>query len=164
MSKQENCLLVSACLLGKRVRYNGEGQLLDHPFLAKLIAEQRVIAVCPEMDGGLPTPRPPAEIKAEGASVRVVTINAIDVTSQFIAGANRALETAKASNCTFALMAARSPSCGNQQIYDGSYSGRLIEGAGIAADLLQRNGIPVFNQHQLEELEAAMSRAEKASA
>jgi uncharacterized protein YbbK (DUF523 family) len=155
MSSSEK-LLVSACLLGSKVRYNGEGQLIDHPFLARLIAEGRVVSVCPEVDGGLPIPRPPAEIQKSGTSVKVMMINSVDVTAQFVAGANKALQTAREQDCKFALMSARSPSCGNEQIYDGSYSGRLIEGTGIAADLLQRHGIRVFNQFQLDALESAM--------
>ncbi|TCS43031.1 DUF523 domain-containing protein [Reinekea marinisedimentorum] len=164
MPDQMENLLVSACLLGEKVRYNGSGQLVDHPFLAALIDAGRVITVCPEVDGGLPTPRPPAEIQSSGSAVRVVTINAIDVTEQFTSGANNALEVAKKEGCAFALMAARSPSCGNQQIYDGSYSGKLIEGSGITAELLQRNGIQVFNQYQLDDLEAAMTQAARAQA
>lgn len=149
-------LLVSACLLGQNVRYDGRSQLTEHPLLIRLEAENRLVPVCPEVDGGLTTPRPAAEIQQRSSTKRVIATDQSDVTEFFIAGAEKALRTAQTEGCLFALMAARSPSCGNEKIYDGSYSGKLIDGAGITASLLMNNGIQVFNQFQIDELAVIM--------
>ncbi|KDE38634.1 MAG: DUF523 domain-containing protein [Nitrincola lacisaponensis] len=144
-------ILVSACLMGAKVRYDGRDNLLEHPALQRWKAQGRLLMVCPESLGGLPTPRPPAETQSR-FPILVTTREGDDVTPEFLAGAEATLKLAKQHSVCCALMKSRSPSCGNTQIYDGSFSGTLTEAPGVAADELIRNGIPVFNEHQLEEL------------
>lgn len=144
-------VLISACLLGAKVRYDGRDNLLEHPVLQRWQEQGRLVTVCPESQGGLPTPRPPAETQTR-FPILVTTRDGEDVTPQFLQGAEKALELAQQYDCCCALMKSRSPSCGNQEIYDGSFSGKLISAPGIAAGELIRNGIPVFNEHQLDEL------------
>lgn len=144
-------ILVSACLLGAKVRYDGRDNLLDHPTLKRWQDQGRLVPACPETLGGLPTPRPPAEVQTR-FPILITTDAGDDVTPEFLSGAELTLELARQHGCCCALMKARSPSCGNQEIYDGSFSGRLVSAPGIAADELLRNGLPVFNEHQLDEL------------
>ncbi|MAA64637.1 MAG: purine-nucleoside phosphorylase [Alteromonadaceae bacterium] len=152
-------VLVSACLLGESVRYDGGHLFIDHPLIARWRDESRLVAVCPEMAGGLPVPRPAAEtLGGDGRGVldgvaRVIARNGQDVSSAFVAGAEQALAVARRNHCVLALLAARSPSCGNRQIYDGSFTGQLIEGQGVTAALLERSGVRVFNQFELEDAE-----------
>ncbi len=141
-------ILVSHCLLGEPCRYDGQSKPVA---LLKRLQQQghTLIPVCPEVMGGLSTPRPPAEIQADG---RVVNRTGADVTTEYTAGAQRALELAREYGCTVAVLKEKSPSCGNAQIYDGSFSGTLIPGQGIAARLLAEHGIRVLGESQLEEL------------
>lgn len=151
-------ILISACLLGQRVRYDGDDNLVVHDALDRWLQEGRLVPVCPEVMGGLPTPRPPAEIQGgDGADVMsgripVLTNEGTDVTREFIAGAEKALSIAQAEACRFAVMAARSPSCGNRNIYDGHFSGQLVPGMGTTASWLNQHGIEVFNQNEIEML------------
>ncbi|EAR09562.1 DUF523 domain-containing protein [Reinekea blandensis] len=148
-------ILVSACLLGDRVRYDGADNSVSNDWLQRWKEEGRLVPVCPEVSGGLPIPRPPSEIQGgNGEDVlsqqaSIVDIHGRDVTREFLVGAEQALATAQKYGCRFALLAARSPSCGNEQIYDGTFSGALIPGAGATAALLKQNGIQVFNQAQI---------------
>lgn len=115
-------ILVSACLLGNRVRYDGGHHLLEHPIINHWRREGRLVAACPEVLGGLPTPRAPAEIQGR-FPILVTTREGEDVTPQFLAGAEHAMEIAHRHHCCCALMKANSPSCGNHSTYDGSFSG-----------------------------------------
>lgn len=142
-------ILISACLLGDKVRYDGTGKLLQHPLIKKWQAEERLQPICPEMTGGLPTPRPPAEIQKHRI---ILTDNGKNVTEAFQKGAHRALELCQQNGIKAALLKANSPSCGNQHIYDGSFSGKLVKGAGITAQLLSEHGVVVFNEQQISEL------------
>ncbi|MCJ8312369.1 MAG: DUF523 domain-containing protein [Saccharospirillaceae bacterium] len=144
-------ILVSACLMGEEVRYDGKHNLVEHITLNKLKTQNRLILVCPEMLGGLPTPREPAEIITTSKTIRVKTEQKIDVTAQFIEGANKTLQICLDNKIDIALMAAKSPSCGNIETYNGEFNRTLIKQAGITAQLLQKNGIKVFNQNQLNE-------------
>lgn len=145
-------ILISACLLGEKVRYDGKSQsLLNHPTLAKWHQEGRFSGICPEVSGGLPIPRKPAEIQTQ-FPILITTDQGEDVTPEFLLGAEHALEMAHQQNVCCALMKAKSPSCGNTEIYDGSFSNTLTSGSGTAAAELIRAGIPVFNENQLEEL------------
>jgi uncharacterized protein YbbK (DUF523 family) len=152
-------ILISACLLGSPVRYNGTDLLLDHPLIKQWKKEGRLISICPEVAGGMPTPRAPAEIvggdgnKVLSKEVQVINNNKEDATEAFIIGANKALQIAKENNCVVAILTERSPSCGSSQIYDGSFSGVRKQGIGVTTALLESNGIKVFNQYQLEELQ-----------
>ncbi len=155
-------VLVSACLLGAKVRYDGRDNLLDHPVLKRWHQQGRLVAACPETLGGLPTPRAPAEIQTR-FPILITTDADVDVTPEFLSGAEQALDLAHQHECCCALMKARSPSCGNQEIYDGSFSGTLTTAPGVAADELLRNGIPVFNEHQLSELIAFVEQQGQAA-
>ena len=151
-------ILVSACLLGKLVRYDGE-ILSNCPQLLKEWEELGlVIPVCPEVDGGLPTPRPPAEIQqGDGKDVvagnaRVNDIHGKDVTEAFLKGAEEAFRQAEENEVEFAILKAHSPSCGSKLTYDGSFSNRLKEGQGVAAALLEKNGIQVYNEDEIDQV------------
>jgi uncharacterized protein YbbK (DUF523 family) len=146
--------LVSACLLGIGTTYDCSSH--PHPPLIELAARGCVVPVCPEVAGGLPIPRPPAEIVGgDGHAVldggaRVLTRDGDDVTEAFIAGARVALETARRFKVKTAVMQPRSPSCGHCQVYDGSFSGRLVSGQGVAAALLTRYGVEVMSPDELK--------------
>ncbi|MCT8266943.1 DUF523 domain-containing protein [Afifella sp. JA880] len=152
-------ILVSACLLGQTVRYDGGTRPLHHPVLARWHAEGRVVGICPEVIGGFSVPRRPAEI-AEGRSGddvlagrgRVVDTFGADVTEGFLAGARAALQIARAQNCSFALLIDGSPSCGSHLIYDGSFGGRKHAAMGVTSALLRANGIEVFADHEIDAL------------
>jgi uncharacterized protein YbbK (DUF523 family) len=145
-------ILVSACLLGHKVRYDGGGVLWPDPRLQKWLEEERLVPVCPEVEGGLPTPRPPAQIR-DG---RVVTGDGTDVTVPFDRGAQAALDLARKHGAVLAILKQSSPSCGSLQIYDGTFSGRKIPGEGRTTALLRRHGIQVFGEDQLDEVEQAL--------
>ena len=160
---QKQNILISACLLGSPVRYNDTDLLLDHPLIKRWGNEGRLISICPEVAGGLPTPRAPAEIaKGDGAAVlsrqsKVIDNTNKDVSEAFILGANKALKKAKENHCIAAILTERSPSCGSSMIYDGTFSGVKETGMGVTAALLEQSGIRVFNQYQLEELKLYIS-------
>ncbi|MCC7140530.1 MAG: DUF523 domain-containing protein [Candidatus Eisenbacteria bacterium] len=151
-------ILVSACLLGEAVRYNGLDRRSSHAVLVRWIEERRIVPICPEVAGGLPVPRPPAEIvggAGGGAVLRgastVVTDGGVDVTDAFRRGAEVALSTALARGVRVALLKEGSPSCGSGYIYDGTFSGSRRDGLGVTAALLQSAGIRVFSEHQFED-------------
>jgi uncharacterized protein YbbK (DUF523 family) len=137
---------------------------VDHPKLEQWLGEGRLIAFCPEVEGGLPTPRPPAEIiGGDGVDVmigeaKVHNINGIDVTELYLLGAQKALQIAQAHDVRLAILKSRSPSCGNAFIYDGQFSNTLKPGKGVTAALLERNGIRVFNEEEIEEADSYLSR------
>jgi uncharacterized protein YbbK (DUF523 family) len=154
-------VLVSSCLLGAPVRYNGEHKRSDSAILARWVAEGRVVAVCPEMAGGLPVPRPAAEIAsgASGAAVlagkaKVIDVRGNDLSAAFVAGARDTLLQAQALGIRVAVLKEGSPSCGSGYIYDGSFSGSKLNGHGVTAALLQSAGLRVFSEAQLAEAEA----------
>ncbi|MCV6589905.1 MAG: DUF523 domain-containing protein [Marinobacterium sp.] len=146
-------ILISACLYGKPVRYDGNNNsIMGHPIIQHWQQQGRLVSVCPEVAGGLPTPRPAAETQSQ-FPILITTREGEDVTPQFLLGAELTLELAEAHNICCALMKARSPSCGNDQIYDGNFDGTLVPGSGAAAAELIRSGIPVFNETQLDQLQ-----------
>jgi uncharacterized protein YbbK (DUF523 family) len=161
-------LLVSRCLLGHKVRYDG-GAHGPFDLLQHWQDEGRIVALCPEVAGGLATPRPPAEIPGgQGVQVLdgnlpVLTDSGEDVTSAFVAGAEIALQLVRQHGLRVAVLKARSPSCGNMHNYDGSFSGTLVEGEGVTAALLRRAGVRVFNETQLTEAAAELVRLEQGS-
>jgi uncharacterized protein YbbK (DUF523 family) len=146
-------VLVSACLAGCACRYDGGANPTSE--VARLVAEGRAIQVCPEEDGGLPTPRPPAEIVGgDGHDVlegraRVMTKDGTDVTDIYLTGARIALERARAAGVTKAILKARSPSCGKGAIYDGTFTRTRATGDGVTAALLMRNGIEVVTERDI---------------
>ena len=135
-------LLISACLLGAKCKYSGGSNALPPETLAALKARYRLIPVCPEVAGGLPVPREPGERQGD----RVVSRSGRDVTEAYRRGAEAALALARRFGCRKALLKARSPSCGSGQIYDGSFSGRLIDGDGVAAAPLRASDLVVLNE------------------
>ena len=138
-------IIVSACLAGINCNYKGQSKPCEK--VIKLVKEGKAIPVCPEILGGLSIPRPAAEQK----NGKIITKDGRDVTAKFLRGAEEGLKIAKLVNCKMAILKARSPSCGSNKIYDGSFSGRLIDGDGIFADLLKKNGIEVFSEEDLED-------------
>jgi len=147
-------ILVSRCLLGHRVRYDG-GAHGPFDLLGVWQSEGRIVPLCPEVAGDLPTPRPPAEIPSgQGGAVldgrvAVVTVGGEDVTAAFVAGAEAALELIARHGIRLAVLKARSPSCGNLENYDGSFSGTRVAGEGVTAAALKRAGVAVFNETEL---------------
>ena len=139
-------LLISACLLGVECKYSGGSNALPEETIEKLRTRYRLIPVCPETAGGLPTPRDPSERLGE----RVVSCRGADVTAQFKKGAEAALTLARRYGCTTALMKEHSPSCGSGLIYDGSFSGKLVKGDGCAAELLKAVGVSVVGENVTE--------------
>ena len=141
-------ILVSACLLGICCRYDGRGNP-NHNVLSLLDREDvTLIPVCPEQLGGLPTPRIPSERQGRN----VVNRAGEDVTPQFVQGAEEALRIAKAYGCTTAILKERSPSCGCGTIYDGTFTGTVTEGDGIAAELLKQHNIAIFGESRIADL------------
>ena len=140
-------ILVSNCLLGCDCRYKGDGcacqQIID------LAGEHTLIGVCPEQMGGLSTPRAPSEIQKDGS---LLNIDGIDVTEQYMRGANIALYLAQLNKVDFAILKAKSPSCGKGRIYDGTFTGGMIDGNGVTVQLLLDNGFPVYTENELDEL------------
>lgn len=139
-------ILVSACLMGEKVRYDGNDNLLQHPLMQRWQQEQRLLMICPEVAGGLSVPRAPAE----QIGTRIITFDGADVTAAFQRGAWRAQQLAQQQGVVMAILKARSPSCGVGQIYDGSFSRRLIAGDGVTAAALRQLGIAVFSELQLD--------------
>lgn len=148
-------LLVSACLLGQAVRYDGAARPLDAAQRARLEARYRLVPVCPECLGGLPVPRPAAELAdCDGSAVlagcgQVRTRDGEDLTAAFVEGARHTLRIAREQGATHALLKAGSPSCGSRRIHDGSFSGTLRAGAGVTAALLKQHGLHVLGEDEL---------------
>jgi uncharacterized protein YbbK (DUF523 family) len=136
-------VLISACLLGEKVRYDGG----DNALLDERLQALDVVPCCPEVDGGLPIPRIPAEIYHD----RVVNREGKDVTKAFQKGANHALSLVKEHGIKVAIMKANSPSCSNENIYDGTFSKHLTKGKGLTVGVLEKEGVKVFNEKQLDE-------------
>ena len=149
-------ILVSACLAGFDVKYNGSHNLNEK--IKKWFEEKKAIPICPEVLGGLSIPREPAEIVGgEGEDVldghaKVITNNGIDVTEQFIKGANETLKIALELNATMVILKERSPSCGSSMIYSGEFNGNKKKGTGVTAALLKRNGIQVLSEENFIKL------------
>lgn len=138
-------ILVSACLYGECTKYDGTNNILKHPLFMKWKNMGVLIPVCPEVLGGLPTPRPCSEIK-DG---KVINTEGQDVTEEFNKGAEETLKIARENGVTFAILKQSSPSCGCKRIYDGTFSGNKISGMGVTARLLTDNGIVVFDEDDM---------------
>ena len=135
--------MVSACLMGKNCKYNGGNNLRKK--VLDYVKGHEVITVCPEVMGGLPTPRVPAEIVNDV----VTTKDGQNVDKEFRMGAEKALQIAKENQVDLVILQSRSPSCGSKQIYDGSFSGKKIDGQGIFAKMLTENGFQVMDVEDL---------------
>ena len=138
-------VLVSACLLGVNCRYNGVPK--EDTAVKELLNREDItlIPVCPEQFGGLSTPRTPSERKG-GC---VVSLEGEDRTEAFMRGAEETGRIAQLYGCEAAILKERSPSCGNKQVYDGSFSGTVVPGEGVTAELLRKNGVKVFGESEL---------------
>lgn len=140
-------ILVSACLLGVHCRYDGTGKHMGE--LDKWKEKHNFIPVCPEQLGGLPTPREASERLGD----KVFSKSHKDVTAEFKKGAKETLKLAKYYNVSLAIMKERSPSCGCKIIYDGTFSGKRVEGNGVAVDALLQAGIKVYGESEIEVLD-----------
>jgi len=144
-------LLVSSCLLGELVKYNGGHNLLDESLLILLEKKYELFSFCPETEAGMETPRIPCEIVSTHP-IQVVNKNCEDKTQLFLAGANKALDLCKKENIKKALLKANSPSCSSETIYDGTFRGITVFGFGISANLLTKCGITIFDETRINEL------------
>lgn len=136
-------LLVSGCLLGKNTKYNGKNNYI--PLIEKIKEKYNIIVICPEVMGGLSIPRDPSEISGN----KVINNKMKDVTFEYNKGAEIALELAIKNNCKKALLKEKSPSCGVNYIYDGTFSGNIICGMGITTKLLVSNNIDVYSENEI---------------
>jgi len=139
-------ILISACLVGDNVKYDGGNN--KNPLIEKLLEKYELVPFCPEVEGGLPTPRHPSEQRGE----QVVNDIDEDVTDEFNRGADLALNICLYLKITKAILKERSPSCGVHSIYDGTFSHKVIPGSGVTATLLKRKGIEVYNEDEIPEL------------
>ncbi len=159
-------ILVSACLLGEKVRYDG-GDCCRDGRLAQWRSEGRLLPFCPEVAGGLPVPRPAAEIEQGDAEAvlhgkaLIRTQSGTDVTDAFMQGAEKALAECRRHGIQMVILKEGSPSCGTTKVNDGSFTGSKVAGAGLTAQLLSRHGIRVFSDEQLDEAAACLREMEK---
>ncbi|RBQ26731.1 MULTISPECIES: DUF523 domain-containing protein [Arcobacteraceae] len=154
-------ILVSSCLLGEDVRYDGANSniALNPKFkfsykelFMDIMCENEIYSICPEVAGGLTIPRNKAEIKSHNKPFIVIDEFNNDITINFLLGAKKALDICKENDIKVALLKSKSPSCGNSKVYDGTFNGNLIDGKGLTARLLEENGIKVFNENELDNL------------
>lgn len=143
-------ILVSACLLGEPCRYDGRAK--PSAAVQELAKCHRLVPVCPEVEGGLTTPRPPSELQVADAGQRVVNAEGVDVTVAFERGAEAACRLAEAEECAVAVLKSGSPSCGSETVYDGTFTGRMRRGEGVTAARLRERGIRVVDEEHLENL------------
>lgn len=139
-------ILVSNCLLGCACRYKGDD--CKNEKILELAKEHVLLGVCPEQMGGLETPRDPSEIVGD----KVLSCAGRDVTAQYRKGAEAALYLATLNHVDFAILKAKSPSCGRGLIYDGTFTGNKVPGNGVTVSLLLENGIPVYTEDELDQL------------
>ncbi len=168
MKIRKNCedelkkILISACLLGRVVRYDGKALPVSDKILKAWIRQGRTVAVCPEVMAGMDVPRTPAElIHGDGDDVLdgkaiVADRSGNDLTDDFLLGARKALDLCRLHHIDVAVLSEASPSCGSARIHDGSFSGRKAAGMGVTTALLRRSGIRVFNQYDLMAAEKAL--------
>lgn len=138
-------ILVSACLIGDKVRYDGRGNY--NPNIKYILENFDVIPFCPEVEGGLPIPRIPSEIK----NGEVINKEGKNVTRNFVEGANKALNIVSYFNITTAILKENSPSCGVHNIHDGNFNNKLIEGEGITTKLLRQHGVKIISENEIEQ-------------
>lgn len=155
--KKKIKVLISACLLGDNVKYSGGNNL--SPELVTLLEKYNVdiIKVCPEYFAGLPIPRLPSEIKED----KVYSKDGRDITEEFLVGAEKTYQVAKNKEIDFAILKERSPSCGSSYIYDGSFSGKVIQGQGLTTRRLNKENIVIFSEENLKEIEKYLKELNK---
>lgn len=150
-------ILISRCFLGDNVRYNSVVLAFTHPLIELWQQQKRFIAICPEVAGGLPIPREPAEI--EQSSHEIITESGQNVSAQFKLGAQQALNLCQQHNIRLALLKESSPSCGSTFIYDGTFTNTKMLGQGKTTQLLTQHNIKVFSEETIEELEKLLDKA-----
>ena len=156
--------IISACLCGINCKYDGGNNFM--PYFLELLSAGEIIPVCPEQLGGLPTPRKPCELTGGtgqdviAGNALAITRDGVDVTGQLIRGAQEALSIAINANAECAILKSRSPSCGGDVIYDGTFSGKLIKGDGITAAMLRQHGIKTYNEKEYLQKEGVCSNVE----
>ncbi len=159
-------VLVSSCLVGEPVRYDGSAAISRHPVLDRWLQEERIIPFCPEIAAGMGTPRPAVELLGgDGKAVLEARAWAMghsgaDVTGAFIAGARATVALCQQMGIRVAVLKEGSPSCGGTYIHDGSFSGAIIPGQGVTATALRERGVSVFSEDQWEQAEARLSELE----
>ncbi|WP_207947039.1 DUF523 domain-containing protein [Actinomadura sp. 7K507] len=159
-------ILVSSCLLGRPVRYDGAAKPVAGDLFERWRAEGRLVPFCPEVAGGLAVPRPAAEIVGgDGHAVlegtaQVRTEAGEDVTAEFLRGARLALDAARRSRARIALLKESSPSCGGKRVYDGTFTGTPVAGAGVTTALLERAGIRIFSENDLAAVDTLLQNLE----
>lgn len=160
-------ILVSSCLLGEDVRfdganssiaYNSKLRFAEKEIFMDLMCENEIYSFCPEVEGGLGIPRIPAQITSFEKPFKVVNEKQEDVTINFLVGAKKTLDLCLNEGIKVALMKSKSPSCGNLQTYDGTFTQTLVDKPGMTAKLLMENGIEVFNETQLKELKSFIKK------
>jgi uncharacterized protein YbbK (DUF523 family) len=147
-------ILISACFLGEKVRYDGLSKTLSNPFIHLWRQQKRLVVICPEVAGGLPVPRNPAELQQN--TDRAITEYGFDVSHHFSSGAQQALALCKKHSIKFALLKESSPSCGSTWVYDGNFVNKKIAGQGITCQLLRQHDIKVFSENTIELLAEAL--------
>ena len=149
-------ILVSACLLGEKCRYDGGSRECTHPIFTKWRNGGALVPICPEVRGGLPVPRTPCERRGTA----VVSRGGEDFTAQYLAGAQAAVRLAQECGAALCVLKENSPSCGANLIYDGTFSDRTVRGQGLAAELLRQAGFAVFSENELEAAAEFLARGE----
>ena len=144
-------LLVSSCLLGKKVKYNGKDNKLFSDLLNQLSLKYNIVSFCPEVEGGLPIPRVPCEVITFNP-LKVINKDGDDKTKEFLLGANKTLELCKKENITIALLKANSPSCSSEYIYDGTFTSSKIKEDGVTVSLLRQHNIKIYDEIQIKDL------------
>ena len=155
--EKEIKVLISACLLGDNVKYSGGNNL--KPELVTLLEKYnvKIVKICPECFAGLPIPRVPSEIRED----KVFSKDGRDITEEFLSGAEKTYQVAKKKQVDFAILKERSPSCGSSYIYDGSFSGNVIQGQGLTAKKLSKEKIIIFSEENLKEIEKYLEELNK---
>jgi uncharacterized protein YbbK (DUF523 family) len=150
-------ILISRCFLGDNVRYNSVVLPFTHPLIELWQQQKRFVTICPEVAGGLPIPREPAEIQQ--GSHEIITKSGQNVSTQFHLGAQQALNLCQQHNIRFALLKESSPSCGSTFIYDGTFTNNKMSGQGVTSQLLTQHDIKVFSEETIERLEKLLDKA-----
>jgi uncharacterized protein YbbK (DUF523 family) len=164
MTAFHHIILISACLIGERVRYDGGIRKQIDVDVRRWQSKKRLISLCPEVSGGLPVPRPPAEIqKGVGCDVLCGNSDIVDeenriVTAAFVKGAKKAMELVRKYRIRVAVLKDGSSSCGVTYIYDGSFSNQRIPGSGVTTALLQENGVRVFSENEITLVDTFLSQ------
>jgi uncharacterized protein YbbK (DUF523 family) len=160
-------ILVSACLVGAKVRYDGADNWCDNMVFSKWLAEGRIVMVCPEVVSGCLIPRPPVEIVGTGGGAgvlkgtsRVLTKDDVDISDMFISGARITLELVLQENIRIAILKSKSPSCGSTKIYDGSFSNTIVDGDGVTVSLLRQEGIEVYSEEEISMVDERLKTLE----